>query len=498
MSDRSGPSDRSEDDVKGELRDRAEAMVQEGDVASTGDMRSPLRTRRLIHELQVHQAELEMQAQELAETQVALQSSLRRYTDLYDNAPVGYVTLDEHGRISSANVAAVEILSSGHRDIIGDRFERHVLEADRQQVRALVEGTRASTDSGQATCTVKVEQPDGPQLVIKLTATRSDDCLESRVSLTDITALERERQLHLDRIETIERMLRLTVNRELELIEMKATIAERDTSIAFEQIEGRLHVDTGGVDELEPTMRAFLNLLEDLESVEQLRMITRMKDRFVALVSHELRTPLTSISGFTSTLLARWDEISDLDRREFLRIIDDQADRMIRLVNDLLILSRIHAGELVPEPVFVDVADEVARAIETFPGADVANTCPQGRLVYVDRGHLHQAIVNYIGNAIKYGDPPIAVSADVHESHVDIRVVDHGTGVSDDFVPQLFMEFAQAERAGETTQVGTGLGLSIVRQLMRAQGAEAWYEPNEPHGARFVLRIPTGPGTTPG
>jgi signal transduction histidine kinase len=92
-----------------------------------------------------------------------------------------------------------------------------------------------------------------------------------------------------------------------------------------------------------------------------------------------------------------------------------------------------------------------------------------------------------VANALKYGRPPITITTDRVDGHVEFRVSDHGDGVPDAFVPRLFERFSQAR----TAQGGTGLGLSIVKGLARAQGGEVWYEPSEPHGACFGLRLPT-------
>lgn len=517
MTDSVEPVDPVAHRVADPLRRRAEAVVI-ADANASLDM-SSARARKLIHELRVHQAELVIQTEELAETQATLQTSLRRYTELYESAPIGYLTIDERARIISANALAISYLAEDGGTLAGASLNQLVDAADRESLRACVEDAMSGA-AAPAGCTVSVMRPHAPARVLKVMIARTPGAAETRVSLSDITAMELERQVNLDRLETIERMLRLTVNRELELIELKSAVVARDatiehlrartgltptppddsaTSEPLERQSASLHASADIpldriVDdtELEPTLRAFLSLLEDLESVEQLRMVTRMKDRFIALVSHELRTPLTSIAGFTSTLLDRWELIGDGDRRAFLEIIDAQADRMIRLVNDLLVLSRIQAGELDPEPEFVDVAMAAARAAETFPDAEIVISCGTGLRAFVDPDHLHQALVNYLGNAIKYGAEPIEVSARQHDSHVDILVRDTGPGVPPDFVPRLFSEFAQARPADPTTQQGTGLGLSIVRQLMHVQGGDAWYEPVEPHGACFVVRIPLG------
>jgi signal transduction histidine kinase len=104
-----------------------------------------------------------------------------------------------------------------------------------------------------------------------------------------------------------------------------------------------------------------------------------------------------------------------------------------------------------------------------------------------DRDHLEQILVNYVSNALKYGESPVRIDAHRRHRWVEVVVADEGDGVPEEFVPRLFEKFAQAGRIRSGS--GTGLGLSIVRGLARAQGGEAWYEPVEP-GSRFCVRLP--------
>jgi signal transduction histidine kinase len=109
--------------------------------------------------------------------------------------------------------------------------------------------------------------------------------------------------------------------------------------------------------------------------------------------------------------------------------------------------------------------------------------------VLADPNHFRQIVTNFLTNALKYGRTPIQVEAAVSDGTVEVRVRDQGEGVPEDFVPRLFEKFAQAPGVAQAHR-GTGLGLSIVRGLARAQGGDAWYEPNEPRGSCFGVRLP--------
>lgn len=228
--------------------------------------------------------------------------------------------------------------------------------------------------------------------------------------------------------------------------------------------------------------------VELAEANAQLAAADRLKDQFLAMASHEMRTPLTAIAGFTSTMQEHWSQLAEEQKLDFVSIIDAQAHRMERLVDDLLTLARLESGGLVARPEPVPVAAAVSRTVRELGATGVAIDCPARLTALADPDQLQQILTNYLGNAIKYGAEPFHVSAQDAQDAVEIRVTDHGDGVPDAFVPQLFERFARASSNGEIE--GTGLGLSITRGLALAQGGDAWYEPNEPHGACFVVQLP--------
>jgi signal transduction histidine kinase len=223
---------------------------------------------------------------------------------------------------------------------------------------------------------------------------------------------------------------------------------------------------------------------------EELRAADEMKSHFVAVASHELRTPLTSILGFATTLLRFWHRLSDEQRRGQVGIIEEQAQRLARLVDDLLTLSRIEAGVLETRPDRVELAPAVDHAVGSFPGWEgvVEVSVAPGLSVHADPDHVQQIVVNYLSNAMRYGAPPFELDARQSDRWVDLTVRDAGGGVPETFRSRLFEAFAQAPSAHGAG--GTGLGLSIVRGLAEAQGGRAWFEPNEPRGACFAVRLP--------
>jgi signal transduction histidine kinase len=228
------------------------------------------------------------------------------------------------------------------------------------------------------------------------------------------------------------------------------------------------------------------------EANEELRLADQLKSDFVSMASHELRTPLTSILGFSSTLKEYWDSTPDEDKLEYLDVIDRQARRLSRLVNDLLAMSRIESGKLDVRHARVDVGEVARAAVTSLGGSDagVGVTGPEHLDVHADPDHVEQIVVNFVGNALKYGATPITVELIDAGHDVELRVCDCGEGIPAEFAPHLFEKFAQASTGSTRGASGTGLGLSIVQGLARANDGEAWYEPNHPVGAVFAVRLP--------
>lgn len=227
------------------------------------------------------------------------------------------------------------------------------------------------------------------------------------------------------------------------------------------------------------------------QALAELSQTIEMRTLFVATASHELRTPLTSIGGFARTLLSRWDGLREDEKLHFVRTIDEQSQRLARLVNQVLVLSRVETASVAASAEPVVVREVVERLLRELDLGDVVRIDAAGDPVaYVDPDHIQQMLLNYLANARLHGAEPISVRLDGTDDAVEIRVCDSGRGVPDGFVPHLFETFTQAG-GSDGTRNGTGLGLAIVRGLAEAAGGCAWYEANSPCGACFCLRLPT-------
>ena len=230
----------------------------------------------------------------------------------------------------------------------------------------------------------------------------------------------------------------------------------------------------------------------------ELHAVNQAMRDFVAVASHDLRSPITSILGFATTLNKRWDETLEKDKIEYLGIIERQTRQLSRLVDDLLTISEVEAGAININKVETRVDDAIARGIEFYSHvADIEVSVAPGLTVIADPGHVHRIIANLVGNATRYGKPPVRVAAGPANGSAEIRVSDSGEGVPDEFAPRLFEKFARADTEATRQEKGSGLGLSIVRGLAEANDGEVWYQQAEPHGACFGVRFPRGSDVTP-
>lgn len=226
---------------------------------------------------------------------------------------------------------------------------------------------------------------------------------------------------------------------------------------------------------------------------QELQAVNQAMRDFVAVASHDLRSPLTAILGFAQALTELWTELDDTQKLDFIGSIQRQSTNLSRMIEDLLTVSQLEAGALDVHRDVVPLCEAMQDLTDIFPSRTAELTIAHALdfIVVVDRDQLRRILVNFVGNALKYGAPPIVVEASSHDGSVEIRVRDHGRGVPQDFRPRLFGKFARSDSAKASGITGTGLGLSIVRGLAQANGGDVWYEPNLPNGSVFGVRLPS-------
>ena len=240
-------------------------------------------------------------------------------------------------------------------------------------------------------------------------------------------------------------------------------------------------------------------LVITLRGAQQRARLERSRAELVSTVAHELRAPLTSVKGFTATLLAKWSRFSDDQKRVMLETVNADADRVTRLITELLDVSRIESGRMEVRPQLVDVPERARKIIagrvasgepEDRFRLDAAHDLPE---TWLDADKIDQILGNLVENAVRHGAGIVSVvvrrapvSGDQQEA-ITVSVRDQGEGIPPEMALRVFRQFWRGKRRG-----GTGLGLYIVKGLIEAMNGEIAVARAPGGGAEFRFTLPAG------
>ena len=246
-----------------------------------------------------------------------------------------------------------------------------------------------------------------------------------------------------------------------------------------------------------------------LHDITEQQRLEESRREFIANVSHELRTPLTNIKSYTETVIDG-DDLKPADRKRFLGIVNNEADRMGRIVTDLLVLSRLDSPKEEWKIATFPVADLINKACDAM----MMEAMKHSHVIHVelekdlpdltaDRGKLEQVIFNILSNAIKYTQDGgnIWIRADRQEARQNlgaepgemllrIRVADDGFGIPKEDLPHLFERFYRVDKARSREKGGTGLGLAIAREIIRWHRGDITVESRLEQGTEFTILLP--------
>lgn len=257
---------------------------------------------------------------------------------------------------------------------------------------------------------------------------------------------------------------------------------------------------TGRQVEARVTMQGNGGLVVVIIDVTDIRRLERIRRDFVANVSHELRTPISVIRANTETLLSGAMDEPD-QARPFIEAVLRHAERLGRLVSDLLDISRIEAGRypLMPTRLYVaDTVDHVFDSVEveaTAKDVDLEVEIDAELTISADRKALEQILINLVGNAVKYTGEHghVTVTARIVEDEMRFEVIDDGQGIDPSHRERIFERFYRVDPGRSRDMGGTGLGLSIVKHLVEAMGGLVGVESRSPHGSIFWFTVPLQP-----
>jgi PAS domain S-box-containing protein len=432
------------------LRRRAEAVFQEqvARFPEPPEAMSPDATRHMLHELRVHQIQLEMQNEELRRTQEELKASRTRYFDLYDLAPVGYCTACEQGHILEANLTAATLLGLARTALVKQPIARFILKEDqdifhRHRTQLLETGEPQS-------CDLRMARPDGATFRMHLEG----------------SATHEEAGEHVCRI-------------------VLSDITER------KQVEEALR-------EANDQLRGSIQRAEELAVEAQ--AATRAKSEFLAVMSHELRTPLNGVLGFAELL--SYTPL-DAEQKSYAQTISASGKHLLAVVNDILDFSSIEKGHLKLQAAPVAIADIVessaraARKAAADKGLEFRCKTDPGipEQIVGDARRISQILINLLGNAIKFTSSGsvvlrVAPASDEGRPALDFSIEDTGLGISPEMLDLLFQPFTQADSTIHRPFEGTGLGLAISRRLAEAMGGSISVVSTPGKGSTFTFHLP--------
>lgn len=448
------------------VTDRAHEEIRLGRKASIDlnvDANSPEAIKKALHLLQVHQIELEMQNEELIRTQWELEAARTRYFDLYDLAPVGYFTLNEHGLIIEANLMAAKMFGCSRSELVTKPVSNFIYRSD-QDVYYL--HRRQLITQGEAqSYEMRILNNDGGPTWVHVVATSEKDSDNATLVRMVITDISERKQVEHNLRESEERYRKeqsrldqILKNSNIELAQA-TTLAEKASAVAEKA-----------------------NLA---------------KSDFLSNMSHELRTPLSAILGFAQLIDAGTPAPTEKQKRNLDQILR-AGWYLLDLINEILDLALIESGKLSIslEPVTLsEVLSDCATMIEPQAekhGIEVNFT--ESAVTYIvnaDRTRLKQVLINLMSNAIKYNkaNGTVVVSCALLPERVRICVEDSGQGLAPEQIAQLFQPFNRLGQESKAEE-GTGIGLVMTKRLIELMGGEIGLESSLGEGSSFWIEIP--------
>ncbi len=258
--------------------------------------------------------------------------------------------------------------------------------------------------------------------------------------------------------------------------------------IAGGEFQKRLDIKSN--DEIGELASSFNHMASALQNLEEMRR------GFIANVSHELRTPMTSIRGFIEGIL---DGTIPAERhRDYLNIVKDETNRLNRLVNDLLDLARMEAGEVVLNYKEFDINELIRRCIIKLENLIVqkglqfeASFEEEGMMVYADPDAIERVIINLVHNAVKFTPEggKIKINTQNHKGKIYVSVKDSGIGISKEELELIWERFYKSDKSRGGDKTGTGLGLAIVKNIMNEHKQEIWVDSEQGEGTEFTFTL---------
>ena len=530
------------------LRQKAEELLKKKSAATTSSL-SEVESLRLIHELEVHQIELELQNKELGRAWADAEVVNDKYIRLYDFAPLGYFTLSGKGEIIELNISGARMLGKDRQHLKNNLFGFFVSEETKPIFSLFLE--KAFKSKAKESCEVMMDSAGSLPFHVLLTGIVSDNeehCLVTAVDITERKQAEeavKESEEKFRKVFSCSRDALILIDKETgnildandytfrlygysrhEILNLKNTELSFEpemTALALkefiERIEVRYHKKKDGtvfpvdisaslfvMNGREVVLASIRDITDRLQAEEEiklkndeLRHINAEKDKFFSIIAHDLRGPFNGFLGFTNLLA---EELPGFTQGEIQKIavsMRNSATNLFQLLENLLEWSRSQRGLTNFEPESFLLKSMIVESMHTLmdtahkKGVGISFEIQEDLVVFADEYMLASTIRNLASNAMKFtkkgGNVSIAAKT-VSGNSVEISVRDTGIGMSSTMVEDLFRLDVQTNRKGTDGEPSTGLGLILCKEFIEKHGGKIWVESTPGEGSIFIFTIP--------
>ena len=539
------PSDsllqRAQEKLKGEQEAKAWAYTNDG-------------IQKLVHELQVHQIELEMQNDELRAAEERARINAQKYTALYDFFPAGYFTLSSEGGIKELNLEGAKMLRKERSSLAGHNFKSYLTSNTLLVFNAFL--NQVFEIGSRQTCEVRFAFDGEPSIFVLLEGLSIENQAKCLMTAVDITAYKQGTE---DLRQSEIRYRRLFESAKDGILILDAITGEiRDVNpflvqllgYSYDELIGKELWEIGTFKNIGYSQFAFTELqirgyirYEDMplvtkdgrtisvefvsnvyvadhskviqcnirditqrkhlesalrESETSLRELNASKDKFFSIISHDLRGPFNSILGFSELLMDQANEKNNEEVEKYASIIHQSSQRAVELVSNLLEWSRLQLGRMQFNPENIDMGELIKSQIRLLKDSaqqkviTIYTEVPQSVNVLADKAMIGATLRNLVSNAIKFTPHggEIVVSVQMEDTHVIVMVADNGVGIKKEATRKLFDMEESYSTPGTNDEKGTGLGLILCKEFVEKHGGEIRVESEPGKGSRFYFNIP--------